>query len=251
MIGQPPLPTAAALEAFYPLCQKGKCASGDTSGHGDGWGLSGYNGTRAVYFGRQAADAAKNRAAYTENVALAAKSKSPVVVGHLRKSSGTPAAIGNTHPFHYRDWVFAHNGTIFNANQVLALQGSSPQGETDSERLGLWVIERVVHAMDPTAELIRAIQTLREKASFSSLTFFLSNGKTLWAYREYGESHFEKGESIELRDAYFTLVWAPVGKSWVVCSEPLAELGNLWKALPQRTLAVFTPAEAAPEILPL
>lgn len=237
-----------ALTAFYPLCEKGRAACGDTSGHGDGWGLSGHSGSRAVFFGRSAGNAAKEKSAFQTAAQRASQSKSPVLISHFRKASAGAAAVGNSHPFHFRDWVFAHNGTVFNAASALALGEAQPQGQTDSERLGLWLMEKMVTAMDPTAVLVESIQQLREKTTYSSLTFLMSNGKSLWAYREFGDKNLEKGESLDDRDGYFSLVWTFVDNTFIVSSEPLPELGHLWKALPNQTLAYFESGMDAPKI---
>jgi len=248
VIGQPPLPAKQVMNSFYALCESGRAACGDKPGHGDGWGLSGYSGGRAVYFARSVHSAAKDRSLYEDAITRASKSKSPVLISHFRKASAGSVDIGNTHPFHYRDWVFAHNGTLFNAISTLSIETTQPQGQTDSERMGLWLLEKMVPALDPTATLIEALEIIREKTSYSSLSFLLTNGHTLWAYREFTDQQLEAGETLDDRDGYFSLVWTSVEKLFVVCSEPLPDLGHVWKSLPNRTLAIFTPGTDAPKI---
>jgi glutamine amidotransferase len=101
-------------------------------GHLDGWGLSGFNGKRAVYFERRAEGVTQAKVIFGEAVDKAARSGSPVVIGHLRKASEGAQNIVNTHPFLSKDWVFAHNGTVFGAEASLPLTDTTPQGHTDS-----------------------------------------------------------------------------------------------------------------------
>ena len=109
--GTRPLPVLDALTAFYPLCTKGCVKKGMAPGHTDGWGISGFSGGRAVYFARRPESAAQDEAEYRQAAERAAKSSSPLVIAHFRKASGSGAEIANTHPFHHKDWIFAHNGT--------------------------------------------------------------------------------------------------------------------------------------------
>ena len=249
MIGTPPLPLKEALDAFYPLCTKGRTRCDmKTPGHLDGWGISGFSRGRAVYFDRRAAKASEERPLYDKAIDKAKASKTQAVIAHFRKSSLGNIDVCNTHPFHYHDWVFAHNGTIFNA-EALVLEETPTQGETDSERFMLWMMPRLVSALEPTEMLVDLIREAREKLTFSSLTFLLTDGKTFWAYREVGDKNLGPGESAPDREAYYTLHFARVGDSFVVCSEILAGLSNEWRAIGQKSLAVITAAANTPKIV--
>ena len=249
MIGVPPLPVREILKAFYPLCTEGCVKNGLKPGHLDGWGASGFKENRAVYFGRQTEPAAESRDEFDQAVDRARKSETPVVIAHFRKAAGAPPGISNTHPFHWRDWVFAHNGTIFGAEASLPLNETAPYGETDSERFMLWIWERVHATADPTAALAALLKKSRETLVFSSLSFLMSDGQTLWAYRDFGDKRLEKGETLEDREKYYTLYTAASGKHALVCSEPLKGVAKKWQPLGQRTLAAFTAGKVAPLLL--
>jgi predicted glutamine amidotransferase len=235
--GAPPLPIKEALTAFQPLCRKGLVSCGMPPGHQDGWGISGYSRERAVYFGRRAESAEEDHEAFQQAIDKAQKSQTPVLIAHLRKSSVGPKQINNTHPFHWRDWVFAHNGTLFNA-LGLDLQEATPQGTTDSERLGLWLIERIIASMNPTETLAQLLREQRSKWSFSSLAFLLSDGKTLWAYKEAGDKNLNAGDSVEDRKKNYALHFLKRDHDTIICSEPLTPLGSGWKEIEQRQLLV-------------
>ncbi len=247
--GPPPLPLEQALSSFYPLCQKGGVKKGMTPGHFDGWGISGFSSGRAVYFGRDARSAAECDVAYQEAAARAVKSSSPILITHLRKASEGERSIANTHPFHYQDWVFAHNGTVFGAVGSFPLISAQPFGSTDSERFFHWLYEQIQPEIDPTRALVDILKKVRQELVFTSLSFFLSDGKRLWAYREYGDRRLEKGETVDDRAAYYTLYYATLPTSVVIASEPLPELTGAWIAVQQRQLVICTPKVPLPQIV--
>ena len=247
--GAQPLPIQEALKAFYPLCTEGCVMKGMTPGHLDGWGVSGFSDARAVYFGRHAEPASQNESDYRLAGERAVKSGAPLVIAHFRKATGGTVGLANTHPFHYHDWIFAHNGTVFGAAASFPLIEAAPQGDTDSERFFLWIWEQINSEMDPTAALVTLLKKSREQLVYTSLNFLMSDGKRLWAYRDIGDKRLDKGETVADREAYYTLHTAQVGNAAVVCSEPLTALAKNWMPIAQRTLAVFSAATPAPKLL--
>jgi predicted glutamine amidotransferase len=218
-------------------------------GHLDGWGLSGYSSGRAVYFDRRAEPVTSDKQAFEKAADKAARSQSPVIISHLRKASEGARDIANTHPFHGRDWIFAHNGTIFGAQSSFSLNDLRPQGQTDSERFFLWMVEALYGEVDRTAALASLLKKYREQLVYSALNFVMTDGEVLWAYRDFGSKRFDPGETLEEREKYYTLHYTRVEKSAVVCSEPLKSVSKVWQPLSQRTLAAFTPQMLAPRTI--
>jgi glutamine amidotransferase len=249
MIGTPPLPAQDVLNAFYPLCTEGVVEKGMKPGHLDGWAASGFKDGRAVYFARSTKPADTCKAEYQEAIDRVGKSGSPIVISHFRKTSGTPPIISNTHPFHWRDWVFAHQGTVFGAEASIPLNETAPFGDTDSERLFFWIWEEIHATADPTAALVAMLKKAREQLVYSSLNFLMSDGQTLWAYREFSDKRMEKGETLEERETYYSLYTAQTGQSAIVCSEPLEKVSKEWSPLAQHTLAVFTAGKLSPQTI--
>jgi len=246
--GPSPLPIQEALKAFYPLCTEGCVKKGMTPGHLDGWGISGFSDDRAVYFARKAEPATQGESDYQLAGERVLKSGSSLVIAHFRNSSGTPVTLSNTHPFHYRDWIFAHNGTIFGAVASLPLLEAAPQGETDSERFFLWIWENIHAELHPTAALVTLLKKARQELVYTSLNFLLSDGKHLWAYRDFGDKRLDKGETLQERENYYSLYRTTLGNSAVICSEPLVALSKNWELIPQRTLAVFSAERTTPQL---
>ncbi len=240
LYGTPPQPVWNVLDGFYPLCTEGVIKCTMKSGHLDGWGISGFSQSRAVYFGRSSEPADTERKKFLDATQKAQASSSSIIIAHLRKASAGSRDIRNTHPFHHRDWVFAHNGTIFNVSD-LPLVDAEPHGQTDSERFMLWLLEQVRNEDDVTQALSKTLAESRSTLRYSSLTFVLSDGKSLWAYREIGNKNLELGETREEREKYYTLYRTrlPQGAQ-VVCSEPIPAISRDWTALESGTLVVFS-----------
>jgi predicted glutamine amidotransferase len=237
------------LDAFYPLCSTGCVKKGMPPGHADGWGISGFHDERAVYFARQPESAARQEEEYRQATERAAKSKSKILLAHFRKTSGAAADIVNTHPFHHQDWMFAHEGTVFGAAASFPLISAQPQGTTDSELFFLWIQEQIHAESDPTQALVELLKRSREGLVYTSLNFLLSDGRRLWAYREFGDKCLDKDETVKDREDYYTLFFANVGSAVVFCSEPLVSLTPQWTPMHQRTLAVVTPEAPVPQLI--
>ncbi len=74
---------------------------------------------------------------------LAKDLRSDLIVGHVRAATVGPIRTENTHPFRYREWLFAHTGSIDSYGEIRGrLLESIPEflrkdirGDTDSEVL--------------------------------------------------------------------------------------------------------------------
>ena len=103
-----------------------------------GWGLGFYQGGEVLMRRRPIDDRPE-----IDVAKLAADVRADVVVGHVRAATVGALRTENTHPFRYRQWIFAQTGTVAQFDQVRdRLLGSVPEflragirGETDSELL--------------------------------------------------------------------------------------------------------------------
>lgn len=116
-------------------------------GHGDehphGWGL-------ATFYGN-AVSLEKEPVASIESVylkhRLTEKIAKETLIAHIRKASKGGIEYKNAHPFVLRDnsdraWTLAHNGTIFESDELTPYMHWQ-KGETDSERILYYLIDRV------------------------------------------------------------------------------------------------------------
>ena len=172
---------------------------------GDGWGLACYKGqgkpdmalsTGAIFLEKPRFEAAVSKA------------EGPIVIGHIREASNPMnlpreklLRIENQQPFTWKNWVFAHNGTLKLPAEVLGTLGKyrkMMKGNNDSE-VFFWLL---MSKLEKTGSVKRALQSSgktilnvwdeapeekkREvKLPYVSLNFLLSDGERLYAVCKY------------------------------------------------------------------
>lgn len=104
-----------------------------------GWGIGFYQSGEVLLRRRPIDDRTE-----LDPASLASDVRSDVLVGHVRTATVGARRTENTHPFRYRQWLWANTGTIQGYSEDLRdrLAGSLPEflrrdvrGETDSELL--------------------------------------------------------------------------------------------------------------------
>src|SRR5580704_9298174 len=103
-----------------------------------GWGLGFYQGGE-VLMRRRPIDERTD----IDVAALASDVRADLVVGHVRHATVGALRTENTHPFRYRQWVFAQTGTISEFDHIRDRLGASVpdflrsgiRGDTDAEVL--------------------------------------------------------------------------------------------------------------------
>ena len=130
--------------------------------------------------------------------------KSRIIIGHVRLTSVGTVCYENTHPFsrelNGREFVFAHNGTIFNWNR-LELGRFKPIGETDSEHIFCYLLSKIEEKKikEWNRENFEWLnKMLLEINSYGSFNCIFSEGKFLFCYHDlngFKELKFVKRES--------------------------------------------------------
>ena len=127
--------------------------------HGHGWGVADYpdgvpkieKTTWAAFHGEHFSKAAARVYART-------------AVAHVRRATVGTTSFENTHPFDHGRWIFAHNGTVPNFDEVrfLMLDHIDPlhraeiHGETDSEHVFRYLMSLFLqHPEEGLAEALR------------------------------------------------------------------------------------------------
>ena len=226
--------------AFEPLAKSGKLRCDmdpKQPGHGDGWGLVAYLRPHfPEYLDREPHSAVQDPENFKRGARLIEHEQSPVAIAHFRKISVGKPAISNTHPFLHGPWAFCHNGTIYESDKI-PLKKYTPGGGTDSERFFLYLVEHLEESKadlaDPkqvASELKKILARFKQDFKYSSLTFLLSDGKTIYAYRESGEKEF---------DEYYTLYTTQADGGNIVASEPLKKISSKWEPLPNDQLVTL------------
>lgn len=209
---------------FCDLARTGHVMAGDPPGHGDGWGMAFYlNGAWKVR------KSGGNVLEETDKITspLRRAGECPVLILHLRKSAWNDTSTSrHAHPFHYKNTVFAHNGTIYNYQGLIPGITVPGLGEDalDTEVFFLHVMS------DPSFDLARAfmnsVSLIRRDYTFSALNCLFSDGKRLFAYRDYARE-----------PDYYSLFKASSESSCIVCSQPIME-DLPWKMMEKEELLV-------------
>ncbi|MBN1384797.1 MAG: class II glutamine amidotransferase [Elusimicrobia bacterium] len=210
------------LESFYGLMDNGKHGDDTSKGYIDKWGICGYLGNWTVHFGRSKDNAIPDYKNFDDASQKAVISGTEILISHLTGISNKKSKkikVENTHSFICDDWIFCHNGTIYNSERLL-LPEYEYEGTTDSERFFKFLINRLNESdIEKYQKTIKdAVREIKEKCLFTSLTFILSNGEYLIAYRDFCRE-----------DDYYTLYYYHQNDRFLVCSEKLP--GFEWKKI--------------------
>lgn len=222
--------------------------SAETPTNGDGFGVGwyGYQGKAGMYH--------SIRPAWNDfNLRdLAAQIVAPLFLAHVRATSQATVQETNCHPFRYKNWLFVHNGEIFEIEKLRRdlLFGVSPElfpsilGTTDSEIMFFLALTFGLEA-DPLGALARMAgfieQTGRVHDVAESLwmTVAVSDGKSLYAVRYASDGEAPSlFHSQDMDDVYRinpNLKGVLGASTRVIVSEPVGEFAEMWQTVPQNS----------------
>ena len=195
------------LTQFRRLSHEGNVPPKAAPGHVSGWGAfaSDFGGSTLHYRSDKDAWADPSYDRIGEVVGDFMGARAFMI--HLRKASvGAPRAV-NSHPFVVDGKVFMHNGSIRGLSRSFSAS-RKPVGHTDSEKFFLLLLDSLGDKEMPAA-LNRVLPAL-EELDYSSLTFIMEDGPSLFAYRHFGR-----------HEDYYTLYYARTRGSVLFSSEPL------------------------------
>ncbi len=151
---------------------------------------------------------------------LVGRVDSEALLVHARYATVGNAKDENTHPFRFRRWLFAHDGTIEAFDRVKAgLTAALPdflrrnlQGDTDSEHAFMWFLKLLNNQnriddldLDAGTAAAALAATVKQLEAFSReagaqrpsrLTFVATNGRIMVASRRGGPLHYALLEGI-------------------------------------------------------
>ncbi|MBP2211553.1 glutamine amidotransferase [Rhodococcus ruber] len=236
---------------------------GATTTNGDGFGIGWYGeeDEPAVFKG---VDPAWNDRNLRE---LAAHVRTPLLLAHIRASTGTPVQRSNCHPFRHGRWLWMHNGVLsefrrIKRDLVLAVDPElypDIEGSTDSEVLFFLALTFGL-SDDPITAVSRAVGTVEHVARAKGIddpvqmTVATTDGESLWVFR-----YSSVGRS---RSLFFSTAVDKVRalhpevevlhrlgpETRFVVSEPLRDLPGAWNEVPEASVGIVRPG--ADEILP-
>src|SRR5262245_39061537 len=222
-----------------------------TNGDGFGIGWYGVGDTPGVF---HSVEPAWNDRNLRE---LAAHVESPIVLAHIRASSGSPVQLTNCHPFRHGRWLWMHNGVIrefpaVKRDLVLAVAPSlyaSIQGSTDSEVFFFLALTMGLED-DPPAAVEAAVGLIEETGRRHGvehpiqMTVATTDGDRVWAFRYSSEgssrSLFYSTDVPTLRALHPELeaLEGISDKSRLIVSEPLRDLPGAWNEVPESSYGV-------------
>ena len=153
-------------------------------------------------------------------------------IAHIRKATIGSIDEYNTHPFRGQDitgrtWTLVHNGTIFEASQ-LHKYVYYQQGFTDSERILLYIIDKVNKYINLDADLtdVNIRISLIEKLILdivpgNKLNLLIDDGEHLYVHKNEAGTLFTNEED---------------GRT-ILSTRPLSK--GSWKELPENRLIVY------------
>jgi predicted glutamine amidotransferase len=226
--------------------------------NGDGFGVGWYSAqaTPGVFHSTEPAWNDRNLRELAMHVA------SPLVLAHIRASSGSAVQQTNCHPFRHGRWLWMHNGFIdgfakIKRDLVLAVDESlfsEIKGGTDTEALFYLGLTFGLQD-DPPDAVARAIGFAEACGRQRGVAFpfqgtiATTDGESLWVFR-----YSSAGKSRSLfvsRDARTVKQQYPERRALqrlsddarFVVSEPIGDLPGAWAELPEATYGVVGPGD--------
>jgi glutamine amidotransferase len=186
---------------------------------------------------------------------LAANIESTLFLAHVRATSLATVQETNCHPFRYNNWLFVHNGEIFEIEKfrkelLLAVDPKYFEnilGSTDSElmfhlALSFGLEREPVGAM---ARMAGFVETTGKKSGVPEsvwMTVGLSDGKTLWTFRYASDGNaptlYHSREARELISINPAIKDRINSTARMVVSEPIGKFKEMWAEVPQCTVAI-------------
>ncbi|NUR73838.1 MAG: class II glutamine amidotransferase [Hamadaea sp.] len=221
--------------------------------NGDGFGVGWYSGREPTVF--HSVDPAWNNRNLRN---LASHIESPIILAHIRASTGTPVQESNCHPFRHGKWMWMHNGSIaqfakLKRDLVLAVDPElypAIEGSTDSELMFFLALTFGLADDPPTAVarmagLVEATAAAHGVPDALQMTVATSDGERIWAFRystaRHSRSLFFSTDVRALRELYPDHGWLQQAsdESRLIVSEPFGALEGAWNAVPENSYGVI------------
>jgi predicted glutamine amidotransferase len=227
IIGDSSIKKSDLLLKFRCLSACGKVRTGAQPGHEDGWGILSYRNNSPEYLGRSTEPAWKNGEYRLDCEKITNTDR--IVLAHLRKTSSGAVSLENTQPLVSGKWSFGHNGTVYSPN----FNTGSVQSDS---RVVLDKLARAIEESESSIEqaIAKNVGLIREEIlrepdrkgrTYSSLTFMLSDGESLYVLRDFTEE-----------EDYYTMYYFESPSGVVFCQERIWSAP--WKPLGNRKLAI-------------
>lgn len=221
----------------------------------DGWGLAYYmkNSLEIIKEEKSAFDSVEAEELVNKNFV------SKIFISHVRAASRGNINYNNTHPFNKslfgKEFVFAHNGTLYEFLEHLPIKDFFPEGETDSEHAFCYILQRLkdenIKQWDKNSfQLLKEIfLEINEIGRFNCL---MSDGEYLFSYFDnigYNGLFYVQREApfqrVRLKDEDYEIDLAeqkaPNQKGYIIATLPLTN--ENWRGFNPGSLMIFKDGE--------
>ena len=191
--------------------------------------------------------------------------ESPLFLGHIRHSTGTPVQSTNCHPFKYTNILFVHNGLIrgFQKLKRDMIMAVAPdyypyiKGSTDSEALFYLALTFGLrnNPLEAVEKAVGFVEDLAEKQGIENaiqMSLGIADGTKLYGFRysTEGDSRtlFYSESASAIKEIYPDKARNLNEKARAIVSEPLQELSGVW--IPVEESRMLTVEDGEVEIVP-
>ena len=224
IVSREPIPSMY-LRDFRILAEKGKVPNGMKPRHKDGWGIAYFDDGAPKYLDRRPTNALEDERYDSALKRIDELGISGVLLAHLRKRSVGRIALENTLPFIIGKWCFVHNGTIYDFN--VSVEGEAKDA-TDSKRFLRLLVREIENSDGGVKDAVsRVVSDIRRAYRYSSLTFLLSDGTRIYAYRDFSEAK---------NADFYGLMYAKDNQMVIFTQEPLWK--KSWEIVSNRCLVI-------------
>jgi glutamine amidotransferase len=162
----------------------------------------------------------------------------------------------NCHPFRYNNWLFVHNGEIFEIEKfrrelLLAVDQKYFEnilGSTDSElmfhlALTFGLEKDPIGAMEKMVGFVEKVGKKNNVPESVWMTIGLSDGKTLWGFRYASDGNaptlFHSREVSELESINPKILNRLSDEARIIVSEPIGKFKEMWAEIPQSSTVII------------
>lgn len=173
----------AALKEFFK--------HGEFNPHG--WGIATWNDEGKITIDKEPVDSTKSTLIDSY---ISSGIKCRGIIAHIRRATIGYVDYKNTHPFiahdpNWREWAFAHNGTIFESDELLPY-ADIQCGATDSERILLYILDQNKRATDESSRFKIMDSVAVKLSDKNKLNFVAFDGQDLYVHKNEAGTMYRK-----------------------------------------------------------
>lgn len=222
--------------------------------NGDGFGIGWYTGGSqpGIFHGVGPAWNNQNLRNITQHL------NAPIVLAHIRATTGTAVQETNCHPFRFGNWLWMHNGAIADFLKLKRdlVFSISPElyphieGSTDSETMFFLALtfglrDDPVGAVERMVGFVESVAQAHGVENVMQMTVAASDGVNVYSFR-YSTAHqsrslFYSADVPSLRALYpdNSTLQQLSDEARLIVSEPLGDLPGVWNRVPESTYGII------------